>query len=108
MNNDQWMEDIAAIVDEQESRAPSCLKSKIYSRLILAQEEEGPLLSLKETVKAGGQLCVFEKLIEISPAGTAMQSFQYCKTCHARVAGETIENAPIYWDHCPYCSFQNR
>ncbi|MCX6611830.1 MAG: hypothetical protein NTW74_13370 [Acidobacteria bacterium] len=104
MISENWMEQIAELCDEEELLAPSCLKSKLYSRLIEAQQLKGPLKSLKET--AG--LCVFEKLIEILPAEKNIQSFQYCQVCHARVAGERIENAPIYWANCPYCEFQPR
>jgi len=108
VNQDNWMEQIAELCDEEESLAPSCLKSKLYSRLIETQQLEGPLMSLKETQANGRGLCVFEKLIEILPAEKNMQSFQYCQVCHARVAGERIENAPIYWSNCPYCEFQPR
>lgn len=108
MNDEIWMEQLAELTDETTGLAPSCLKSQIYSRLILEQEQDGPLLGLKETAAAGRALCVYEKLIEILPQQPALQSFQYCKVCHARVAGENIENAPIYWAHCPYCEFQNR
>mgnify|MGYP000585235823 CR=1 FL=1 len=105
MSDELWFEQLAAAHEADEVLAPSCLKSRLYSRLIVEQEKTGPLLSLKETQG----LCVYEKLIEILPVEQAMvQSFQYCKVCHSRVAGENIENAPIYWANCPYCEFQNR
>jgi len=108
MMDEKWFEEIAQLEDESTTLAPSCLKSRLYSRLIEEQELDGPLASLKDTVAAGRGLCVFEKLIEILPAQANIQSFQYCTVCHARVAGERIENAPIYWANCPYCEFQNR
>ena len=109
MKLDLWMERLAAETPlEEEATAASCLKSKIYSALILAQEESGRLLPLPETRKAGRALCVFEHLVEILPAPDRVQSFQYCKVCHAKVLGEHLENAPIYWSGCPYCEFQNR
>lgn len=108
MNDELWFENLAANQDEVDTLTPSCLRSRLYSNLIVAQEESGALASLKDTVRDGRQLCVFEKLIEILPQQPNLQSFQYCKVCHARVAGENIENAPIYWANCPYCEFQNR
>lgn len=108
MNPDHEFEALADRNHEHDGLAPSCLKSRLYSRLIEALEETGPLASLKETEAEGRPLCVFEKLVEILPQQQSLHSFQYCKICHARVAAETIENAPIYWAHCPYCEFQNR
>ena len=108
MNDEMWFEQLSDWSDEEDTLAPSCLKSRVYSRLIEAQQTEAPLLGLKDTAAAGRGLCVFEKLIEILPAGASLQNFQYCSVCHARVAGEKIENAPIYWANCPYCEFQNR
>ena len=109
MNIDQWMERLSAGTPlEGNEQVSSRLKSKIYSSLILALEEDGPLLPLPETKKAGRALCVFEQLVEILPAPDAVQSLQYCKVCHAKALGERVENAPIYWPGCPYCEFQNR
>ena len=108
MNDEIWFEQLTDLYQEEETIAPSCLKSRVYSRLIEAQQAEAPLLGLKDTVAGGRGLCVFEKLVEILPVGAALQTFQYCSVCHARVAGEKIENAPIYWANCPYCEFQNR
>ena len=109
MNMDQWMEQLAAATSlEENQQVSSCLKSKIYSSLILALEEDGPLLPLPETKLAGRGLCVFEQLVAILPGPEALQSLQYCKVCHAKALGERLENAPIYWRGCPYCDFQNR
>jgi hypothetical protein len=88
--------------------APSTLKSRIYSQLVLLQAEQGPLMSLSECRRAGGELCVFEHLVAIAPLGEAVKSFNPCRVCHARILGERIENAPIWWPGCPYVRFQNR
>ena len=89
-------------------RASSRLKSRIYSRLVQEQAAGGPLLSLTETKASGRALCVFEELVQIAPVGEALKCKNYCRVCHARVAGERIEGAPIYWPHCPYVLLQNR
>lgn len=99
---------IAAAADEPTVRASSRLKSRIYSRLALAQAADGPLLSLPDTKAAGRRLCVFEELVCLAPLGETIQSKNPCRVCHARVAAEHIEGAPIYWPHCPYVEFQNR
>lgn len=91
-----------------EHRAPSRLKSRIYSALVRRQTQDGPLLSLSETKAHGQQLCVFEELIEIAPVGGALKRRNYCRTCHARLMGENIEDAPVFWSGCPYAQFQNR
>ncbi len=85
---------------------PSRLKSRLYSALIRRQQESGPLASLTATKAAGGGLCVFEELVQISPVGEKAKAFNCCRFCHARVLGEGLENAPIYWEDCPYVGFQ--
>ena len=85
--------------------APSRLKSKIYSALINRMEESGPLLSVGETETTHG-LCVFEKLVEITPLPDKLQTFNACSICHARVLGERFEHPPIFWKHCPYVDFK--
>lgn len=93
---------------EDAAPASSRLQSKIYSALILAMEEQGPLLPLPETKQSGRALCIFENLVQILPAPPSVQSLQYCKVCHAKALAERLEHAPIYWPGCPYCEFQNR
>jgi len=88
--------------------APSRLKSRIYSALVSRQKQSGPLLSITESKAKSRRLCVFENLVEISPVGEKMKSLNFCRVCHARVLAEEVENAPIYWRHCPYVGFQNR
>ena len=88
-----------------EDAAPAKLKARLYSKLIDAEQESGPLLGLTETRAGGHELCVFERLVEILPQ-PALQSYQFCNICHARVAAERLEHPPIFWPHCPYCDFQ--
>ena len=85
--------------------APARLKSRIYSALMQRAAQAGPLRNVSETESAGHRLCVFEKLVEISPAGTSFKSLNYCRVCHARILAEHLDNAPIYWPHCPYAAF---
>lgn len=100
----------ARISEEAETlpaaRAPSRLKARIYSALVGRQQETGPLLSLPATEAAGGRLCIFEKLVQISPLPQGQKCFNLCSVCHARLLGEHIENAPIFWPNCPYVAFK--
>jgi len=89
-------------------RAPSRLKSRIYSALVERQQREGPLLSLSRVKAEGRKLCVFEELVQIAPIGESAKRPNLCRICHARILAETIENAPVYWPGCPYVQFQNR
>ena len=85
-------------------RAPSRLKARMYSALVKAQQKSGPLLSLAET----GSVCVFEKLVQIGPVADNLKQLNYCRVCHARILGERVEGAWIFWRDCPYVGFQNR
>ncbi len=108
---ERWFESLAAESDAAvtpRAETPSRLKSKIYSALVKRQQESGPLLNFPETKAAGQGLCVFEELVRICPTPQQAKSFHCCSVCHARVLGERVENAPIYWGHCPYVRFQNR
>jgi len=89
-------------------RAPSRLKSRVFSALIKRQQQSGPLATLDESKTEGRDLCVFEELARLAPLAPGQKSFNYCRICHARVLGEKMENAPIFWDGCPYVRFQNR
>jgi hypothetical protein len=90
------------------TKAPSRLKAKVYSALLSQQIASGPLLSVSATEASGRSLCVFEKAVEVLPVGEGIKRLNFCRVCHARVAAEKMENAPIYWPHCPYSEFQNR
>ena len=89
-------------------KASSRLKSKLYSALVARQSQDGPLLSLCATKDSGRKLCVFEALVQIAPVGESVKCMNVCHVCHARVLGEHIENAPVFWPGCPYAQFQNR
>ena len=99
---------MAAAGDPGAERASSRLKSRIYSNLVEAQAASGPLRSVTETRAEGRKLCVFEELVHIAPVGETAKRRNPCRVCHARLLGEHVENAPIYWPHCPYVLFQKR
>jgi hypothetical protein len=86
--------------------APSSLKAKLYSALVREQQKSGPLASLDETVAAGYGICVFERLVQISPVGERAKSPFFCQVCHARMLAEAFDNPPIFWEHCPYVAFK--
>jgi hypothetical protein len=105
MSDDVWFEHLAeATGDVTPARASARLKSKIYSALVAQMAESGPLLDLAET-KAGGHLCVFENALSMLPLGTDIRSMNPCRICHARVLGERMQHAPIFWPGCPYADF---
>src|SRR5205807_2591515 len=89
-----------------EATAPSRLKARVYSALIREQQTSGPLQSPSNTQAAGHGLCIFEKLVQIAPIREEAKTPFFCWPCHARVLGEKIEGAPIFWAHCPYAGFQ--
>lgn len=96
----------SASTDEPDSvpGAPSTLKSRIFSAMVRLEQSEGPLRVLSESRDAGERLCVFEHLVAAVPSERA-QSANPCEVCHARVLGERVENAPIYWPGCPYSRY---
>lgn len=87
--------------------APARLKARIYSALMDQETADGRLLSLTENKKRGQKLCAFEKLAQIAPVSEHAKSLNLCRVCHARVMAELMENAPIYWNGCPYVTFKN-
>ncbi len=91
---------------EEERRAPARLKSRIYTAIIRAQQEDGALATLSASKQSGRDLCVFEQLGEIAPVGAQAKSTFYCNVCHARILAEHMDNAPIWWPNCPYSNFQ--
>jgi hypothetical protein len=94
--------------EPSDMKAPSRLKSRIYSALMRHHAASGPLLPLPATRAAGRGLCVFESLTSACPTGTRVQQMNLCSVCHARVLAELVEGAPIFWHDCPYVGFQNR
>jgi len=97
--------DTAELHDSE--RAPARLKARVYSALMRAEAADGPLMSLGENKSCGQTLCFFEELVQIAPVGESAKSLNICRVCHARVLAEHMENAPIYWNGCPYVSFKN-
>jgi hypothetical protein len=65
----------------------------------------GPLLTLSASEAAGFRLCIFEKAVAALPDGERIGSKNPCRVCHARVLGEHLDRAPIYWTGCPYADF---
>jgi len=90
-----------------DTKAPASLKARLYSALIRAQQATGPLASLDETVAAGRNICVFEKLVQIAPLGQQAKSSFFCHVCHARVLAENFDKPLIFWPGCPYAGFKN-
>ena len=86
--------------------APSRLKARIYSALMLRESASKRLRSIPATKAEGGKLCVFEELVRIAPVSINMKSLNICRICHARVLGEAMEKPPIYWANCPYVEFK--
>ena len=101
MTDELWLERLATITDAGEERAPARLKSRIYSALV--QRMPAPLLDLRESKHAGGELCIFESCL--LPLPQDVRSMNPCRVCHARVLGERMDRAPIFWPGCPYADF---
>lgn len=92
---------------EIDRRAPSSLKARLYSAMVREQLTSGSLASLNQTVAAGYGICVFERLVQISPVGEKVKSPFFCQVCHARILAEHFDNPPIFWPNCPYVEFKN-
>ena len=108
MSDDMWFEQLAeATGTPAHERAPARLKSKIYSAVVTRMAESGSLLDLTDTKKGGESLCVFESALTMLPLGTQLRSMNPCRICHARVLGERMEHAPIFWPGCPYADFHH-
>jgi hypothetical protein len=106
LHDDKLFEILAQGQDEgSKARAPSRLKSRLYSAVVRRQQESGRLQNLAETRAEGAGLCVFEDLWQRATSGDAAQCFNCCSLCHARVLAERLERAPIYWPNCPYVAF---
>ncbi len=110
MESDSFFEKLAAETDARESdpeRAPARLKSNIYSALVTQLAATGPLLTLSATKNGGRPLCVFEAALTVVPVGERIESKNPCRVCHARILGEQMESAPIFWPNCPYAQFHH-
>ena len=108
MADEFWFQQLAAATGVAgEDRAPAHLKSKVYSSLVTSMAQSGPLLDLRGVKDAGGHLCVFEHALAVLPVGAGVGSRNPCRICHARVLGEGLKHAPIFWPGCPYSEFHN-
>jgi hypothetical protein len=109
MANSDFDREFSSLLSESvvtDEPAPSSLKARLYSTLVREQQATGPLASLEATVAAGRDICVFEKLVQIAPIGEIAKSPFFCRTCHARILAENLDNPPIFWAHCPYVAFK--
>jgi hypothetical protein len=109
MADDRSFERLAALTADGSDggqRASAKLKSRIYSSIVSKLSADGPLLSLAAGKAAGRRLCVFEHAVALMP-GESLKARNPCLVCHARVLGERMEHAPIFWPGCPYCEFHN-
>ena len=104
--DEQFMRGLANVELNESQQAPSSLKAKVYSSLLCRQEESGPLASLTESAVCGHELCIFEQIVRISPIGEKAKALNICRVCHARLLAENMNNAPIYWNGCPYVQFK--
>ena len=108
MSDEVWFQQLADVTRiGSGERAPAHLKSKVYSSLVMSMTDSGPLLDLKDVKDAGGHLCVFEQAIAMLPIEAGVGSTNPCRICHARVLGERLWHAPIFWPGCPYSEFHN-
>jgi len=107
MDTERLLKQLAAMTEETMSEpAPARLKANIYSSLVREMSAGGPLRSLPSCAAEGARLCVFEHLVGALP-GERLSSANPCRTCHARLMGERLEWAPIFWPGCPYSHFHN-
>lgn len=107
-NLERLLTETEATGESTRPRASSRLKSRIYSALMQQHAASGPLRSLSETQADGRGLCVFESATRVCAPVEGVQQLNLCRVCHARVLGERVEGAPIFWHNCPYVDFQNR
>jgi hypothetical protein len=107
-NLERLLTEAEATCDAERTTASSRLKSRIYSALMQQHAAEGPLRSLSDTHADGRGLCVFEAATRVCTPAWGVQQLNLCRVCHARVLGERVEGAPIFWHNCPYVDFQNR
>ena len=108
MSDNLWFERLVDATGElTPERAPARLTSRVYSALVARMAESGSLLDLVDNKRSGAQLCVFETALTVLPLGTDVSSMNPCRICHARLLGERMEHAPIFWPGCPYSDFHH-
>jgi len=105
VEDERLFERLAAAGAAAPARAPARLKARIYSALVNRMAETGALRTLAASKADGGRLCVFEEAVALLPAGAGSKN--PCRICHARVLGERLERAPIFWPGCPYAEFHH-
>ncbi len=106
---DRWMGELAGASarDDRAERAPARVKARIYSALVRRLAATGPLMTLGTSKACGAGLCVFEEAVTWL-GSDRLESMNPCSVCHARVLGERMEDAPIFWPNCPYSAFHKR
>ena len=108
MDTEALLEQLAAADRHRPGEpAPARLKARVYSVLMTRLAQTGRLLSLSATKASGSSLCVFEQVWTGIPLGERIDTANLCRVCHARVLGERLEHAPIFWPHCPYAAFHH-
>ena len=109
MNDQRFFETLAETIEAMgaDEGAPSPVKARLYSALVVEQATSGPLRTLPVTKAAGHALCVFENVLTMVP-NERVAAMNPCRVCHARLLAERFESPPIYWPHCPYVDFQKR
>lgn len=110
MSDERWFERLAAAATHDRPHAPKAparLKSRIYSALVREMSAAGGLCSLTASKADGRRLCIFEEFVAAMPIGEERKAANLCRVCHARVLGERLEHAPIFWPGCPYSTFHN-
>ena len=106
--DDRWFERLVETTGEAlPERAPARLMSQVYSAFVLQMSDAGALLDLAATKQSGGHLCVFENVLTVLPLGKDLLARNPCRICHARLLGERMERAPIFWPGCPYSEFHS-
>jgi hypothetical protein len=111
MDDDRWFEELARDSEFDShgiERAPAYLTSRVYSAVVARLSATGPLRGLADTKAEGWGLCVFEEMLNALPRQAGVGSMNPCRVCHARLLGEHVEHAPLFWPHCPYSEFHRR
>ena len=88
-NPDKEFRSLLASTGESAERAPSSLKARLYTSLVRRQQESGPLSSLDDSVASGHGICVFEKLVQISPLGDKVTVVRDLDALVTQIAAES-------------------
>jgi len=97
MSLNQWFEELASSTDLAAREAPvpasSCLKSKVYSALILAMEEDGPLLPCPKRNRPAGRFASLNTSWKFCPLQTPCRVCSTAKCAMPR-RWENVLNTP--------------